>query len=76
MPDNMQDEVPRHLEYTDIADELLEEIDSDANYLFEYDDTQVRNQASLDDKFGNDSDENIVEDETIALAPVAQNEIN
>jgi hypothetical protein len=34
MPDNMQDEVPRHLEYTDIADELLEEIDSDANYLF------------------------------------------
>jgi hypothetical protein len=76
MPDNMQDEVPRHLEYTDIADDLLEEIDSDANYLFEYDDTQVRNQASLDDKFGNDSDENIVEDETIALAPVAQNEIN
>jgi hypothetical protein len=76
MPDNVQDEVPGHVEYTDIVDELLVETDSGANDLFDCDDAQVRNQASLDDKLGNDCDEEIVEDQTIALAPVAQNQIN
>jgi hypothetical protein len=53
MPDNVQDEVPGHVEYTDIVDELRVETDSGANDLFDCDDAQVRNQASLDDKLGN-----------------------
>jgi hypothetical protein len=76
MPDIIQVEVPGHVEYTDIVDELRVEADSGANDFFDCDDTQVRNQASLDDKLGNDSDEEIVEDQTIALAPVAENQIN
>jgi hypothetical protein len=45
-----------HYEHDDIADQLFEEIDNDADNDFaEYDDTPVDNQALLDDIFGIDS---------------------
>jgi hypothetical protein len=73
IPDNIQDGILGDLEYTEIVDELIEEIDSDANYLFEYDDTPVDNQALLDDILGNDSDEESVDDEAQAPEPAVPN---
>jgi Reverse transcriptase (RNA-dependent DNA polymerase) len=60
VPDEMRDEIPGHYESDDIVNQLLEEIDNDADNDFtEYDDTPVNNQALLDDIFGIDSDDDI-----------------
>jgi hypothetical protein len=60
VPDDVRDETPGHYEHDDIADQLFEEIDNDADNDFaEYDDTPVNNQALLDDIFGIDSDDDI-----------------
>jgi hypothetical protein len=68
MPEQMRDEIPGHYENDDIVDQLLEEIDNDANNdATEYDDTPVSNQALLDDIFGTDSDDDIDVDDTIAV---------
>ena len=58
VPDELREEIPGYYESDDIVDQLLEEIDNDAdNDYTEYDDTPVNNQALLDDIFGIDSDE-------------------
>jgi hypothetical protein len=60
VPDEVRDETPRHYEHDNIADQLFEEIDNDADNDFaEYDYTPVNNQALLDDIFGIDKDDDI-----------------
>jgi hypothetical protein len=61
VPDDIRDDTPGQHESVDNTDQLIEEIDSDANESVQYDNTPQNNQALLDDIFGTDSDEEIDE---------------